>query len=167
VVLGCGVDRTYPTTNAALFEQIARTGLLVSEWPPGTEPDKHRFVIRNRTIAALTQATVATESATNSGTIQMMDRAFTLGRHGMVVPGPVTSAMSAGCHELLRSRPAAIAVTGPADVRDVLAQTAQTEAPEQERTAARELTPFLANSTDGARSSKHGRRRMMTTARLS
>jgi DNA processing protein len=53
-VLACGVDRPYPAGNAALFEQIGERGLLISEWPPGSEPLKHRFLIRNRVIAAAT-----------------------------------------------------------------------------------------------------------------
>src|SRR5690606_18911286 len=47
-VLACGVDRAYPASNASLFERIAETGLLISEWPPGAEPHRHRFLIRNR-----------------------------------------------------------------------------------------------------------------------
>ena len=101
-VLACGVDRPYPAAHGALFHRIAETGLLVSEWPPGCAPLRHRFLVRNRLIAALTRGTVVVEAAARSGAQATAKRARRLGRHVMVVPGPVTSAMSVGCHELLR-----------------------------------------------------------------
>jgi DNA processing protein len=115
-VLACGVDRPYPVGNAALFEQIADAGLLISEWPPGSEPLRHRFLIRNRVIAAATRGTVVVEAAARSGAAQTMGRVLALNRSAMVVPGPVTSAMSVGCHELLRTYPQARLVTGLAHV---------------------------------------------------
>jgi len=101
-VLACGVDRPYPAAHGALFSRIAETGLLVSEWPPGCAPLRHRFLVRNRLIAALTRGTVVVEAAARSGAQATAKRAHRLGRQVMVVPGPVTSAMSIGCHELLR-----------------------------------------------------------------
>ncbi|MEV6595251.1 DNA-processing protein DprA [Actinoplanes sp. NPDC051346] len=117
-VLACGVDRPYPMGNAALFEQIAESGLLMSEWPPGAEPLRHRFLIRNRVIAAATAGTVVVEAAARSGAVQTMSRVVALNRRAMVVPGPVTSAMSVGCHELLRRYPQTRLVTGVAHVLD-------------------------------------------------
>ncbi|MFY1574958.1 DNA-processing protein DprA [Verrucosispora sp. WMMD703] len=115
-VLACGVDRAYPMGNAALFDRIADTGLLVSEWPPGAEPLRPRFLIRNRVIAAGTRGTVLVEAAARSGATQTTRRAIALGRRAMVVPGPVTSAMSVGAHEVLREHPEARLVTGLAHV---------------------------------------------------
>ncbi|OKJ42245.1 DNA processing protein DprA [Micromonospora sp. TSRI0369] len=115
-VLACGVDRPYPMGNAALFDRIAETGLLVSEWMPGAEPLRPRFLIRNRVIAAATRGTVLVEAAARSGATQTLNRALGLRRHAMVVPGPVTSAMSVGGHEVLRERPDARLVTGLAHV---------------------------------------------------
>jgi DNA processing protein len=111
-VLACGVDRPYPMGNAALFDRIAETGLLISEWAPGAEPLRHRFLIRNRLIAAVTAGTVLVEAAARSGAIQTLRRALALRRPAMVVPGPVTSAMSVGAHALLREHPEARLVTG-------------------------------------------------------
>jgi DNA processing protein len=111
-VLACGVDRPYPMGNAALFDRIAEDGLLISEWPPGAEPLRHRFLIRNRVIAAVTAGTVVVEAAARSGARQTLHRALKLGRRAMVVPGPVTSALSVGCHELLRDNPETRLVTG-------------------------------------------------------
>ncbi|MFP5371741.1 MAG: DNA-processing protein DprA [Actinomycetes bacterium] len=101
-VLACGVDRPYPAAHGALFARIAETGLLVSEWPPGCAPLRHRFLVRNRLIAALTRGTVVVEAAARSGAQATAKRARRLGREVLVIPGPVTSAMSVGCHELLR-----------------------------------------------------------------
>jgi DNA processing protein len=106
------VDRPYPVGNSAMFERIAETGLLISEWPPGSEPLRHRFLIRNRVIAAATVGTIVVEAAARSGAVQTMSRVVALGRTAMVVPGPVTSAMSVGCHELLREFPPARVVGG-------------------------------------------------------
>jgi DNA processing protein len=117
-VLACGVDRPYPHGNCALFEQIAEQGLLISEWPPGAEPLRHRFLIRNRLIAAATRGTIVVEAAARSGAAQTMHRVLSLNRVAMVVPGPVTSAMSVGCHEILRLHPQARLVTGVAHVLD-------------------------------------------------
>ncbi len=101
-VLACGVDRPYPAAHGALFHRIAANGLLLSEWPPGCAPLRHRFLVRNRLIAALTLGTVVVEAAARSGAQATARRAHDLGRQVLVVPGPVTSAMSVGCHELLR-----------------------------------------------------------------
>ncbi|RQX00316.1 DNA-processing protein DprA [Micromonospora globispora] len=115
-VLACGVDRPYPVGNTALFDRIAETGLLVSEWMPGADPLRPRFLIRNRVIAAATGGSVLVEASARSGATQTMRRALAINRPGMVVPGPVTSAMSVGAHELLREQPAARLVTGVAHV---------------------------------------------------
>ncbi|SCL51591.1 DNA processing protein [Micromonospora citrea] len=115
-VLACGVDRPYPMGNAALFDRIADTGLLVSEWMPGADPLRPRFLIRNRVIAAGTLGTVLVEAAARSGATQTTHRALALRRPAMVVPGPVTSAMSVGAHELLREHPKSRLVTGVAQV---------------------------------------------------
>jgi DNA processing protein len=115
--LACGVDRPYPAAHGALFHRMAETGLLVSEWPPGCAPLRHRFLVRNRLIAALTRGTVVVEAAARSGAQATAKRAHRLGRQLMVVPGPVTSAMSVGCHELLRDEQAgATLVTSAAHV---------------------------------------------------
>lgn len=110
-VLACGVDRAYPVSHANLFDRIAEDGLVVSEWPPGAEPFRHRFLIRNRVIAAATKGTVMVEAGARSGASQTLRRAGQLDRRRMAVPGPVTSAMSVGCHEALRD-PEVQLVTG-------------------------------------------------------
>ncbi|GIJ65170.1 DNA-processing protein DprA [Virgisporangium ochraceum] len=101
-VLACGINRPYPVSHTAMFERIGEEGLVVSEWPPDAPPYKLRFLIRNRVIAAASAGTVLVEAAHRSGARQTLGRARLLGRPTLVVPGPVTSAMSVGCHEELR-----------------------------------------------------------------
>ena len=93
----------------------ARSGAVVSEYPPGTTPARHRFLVRNRLIAAFGAGTVVVEAGRRSGTLSTAAAAEQLGRLVMAVPGPVTSAMSVGCHLLLADRFAQL-VTGADDV---------------------------------------------------
>jgi DNA processing protein len=101
-VLACGIDRPYPLSHTGMFERIGEEGLVISEWPPDAPPYKLRFLIRNRLIAAASAGTVLVEAGHRSGARQTLGRARLLGRPVLVVPGPVTSAMSVGCHEELR-----------------------------------------------------------------
>jgi DNA processing protein len=118
-VLACGVDVSYPSGNRRLFADIAESGLLVSEWPPGASPTRLRFLWRNRVIAALAAGTVVVEMGHRSGARRTCTEAARLGRHVMAVPGPVTSAVSVGCHALLRSREAEC-VTSARDVLELV-----------------------------------------------
>ncbi|QDY81282.1 DNA-protecting protein DprA [Streptomyces qinzhouensis] len=102
-VLACGVDVCYPAGHTELLHRITRQGLVIGELPPGDHPTPSRFVLRNRVIAALTRGTVVIEAAYRSGSLVTARRARELGRHIMGVPGPATSALSAGVHELLRA----------------------------------------------------------------
>jgi DNA processing protein len=116
-----GLDRPYPTGNATLFDQVAAEGLLISESPPGCSPQRHRFLTRNRIIAAFSTGVVVVEAAARSGATNTANHGALQGRPVMAVPGPVTSAMSAGCHDLLRREGnAALLVTGVADVLAVV-----------------------------------------------
>ena len=119
-VLACGVDYPYPAGHAGLFADIAAHGLVISEWPPGRHPARLRFLIRNRTIAALTRGTVIVEAGERSGALNTARHAAELGRPLMAVPGPVTSAQSAGCHRIIRDW-GATCVTCAADVIEMLA----------------------------------------------
>jgi DNA processing protein len=127
-VLACGVDRPYPVAHASLFERIMESGLLVSEWPPGAAPHRHRFLVRNRVIAALARGTVVVEAAQRSGARQTLGRARRLGRAVMVVPGPVTSALSVGSHAELRT-PGTTLVTGVAEVLEEVGRIGDDLAP--------------------------------------
>ena len=115
-VLACGPDRAYPPSHAALIERVAATGLVVSEYPPGAVPARHRFLVRNRLIAALAAGTVVVEAALRSGAQRTAADARALGTVLMAVPGPVTSTASAGCHELVRR--GALLVTSAAEITE-------------------------------------------------
>ena len=101
-VLACGVDTPYPAAHAELFDAIAAQGVLVSEWPPGRHVSRLRFLVRNRVIAALATGTVVVEAAARSGALNTARHARDLNRRLMAVPGPVTSDLSAGCHQIIR-----------------------------------------------------------------
>jgi DNA processing protein len=116
-VMACGVDVPYPSGHAALLGRVAEQGAVISEYPPGTPPARHRFLFRNRLIAALGQGTVVVEAGVRSGASNTASTTAALGRVVMAVPGPVTSAQSVGCHELLRSQ-RAVLVGGIEDVME-------------------------------------------------
>ena len=118
-VLACGVDRDYPLGHCELFRSIREQGALVSEWPPGRMPTKPSFLVRNRVIAALSRGTVVVEAARRSGALNTARHAHDLGRPLMAVPGPVTSAQSAGCHQVIRDW-GAVCVTSALDVMEML-----------------------------------------------
>jgi DNA processing protein len=118
-VLACGIDVAYPRGHAELIRRIAQQGLLVSELPPGEHPNRFRFVLRNRVIAALTRGTVVIEAAMRSGALSTARRARDLNRLTLGVPGPVTSELSSGVHALLRTGAAAL-VTDAAEVVDLV-----------------------------------------------
>ena len=118
-VLACGPDMAYPRGNDRLLAQVAETGLIVSEVPPGSHVTRMGFLVRNRLVAALSTGTVVVEAALRSGSLSTAGRALDLGRHVMAYPGPVTSTQSAGCHALIRDR-GAVLVTDAAEVLEVI-----------------------------------------------
>lgn len=117
-VLASGVDRPYPSAHTGLLRDIACTGAVVSEVPPGCAPYRSRFLARNRIIAALGCATVVVEASLRSGSLSTAREARTLLRPVGAVPGPVTSMTSAGCHALVRETDAVL-VTDAAEVADL------------------------------------------------
>lgn len=120
--LAGGIDRAYPSGHQQLFGRITEAGAVASEVPCGTAPTKWRFLGRNRLIAALGAATVVVEAGWRSGSLNTAGHAAALGRPLGAVPGPVTSAASAGCHRLLREYDARC-VTNAAEVREMLGVT--------------------------------------------
>lgn len=119
VVFAGGVDRPYPRANTGLFGDIlAGGGVFVSENPPGSAPLRHRFLGRNRIIAALADATLVAEAPYRSGALSTAHHALAIGREVGAVPGPVTAPGSAGCHRLLRE--GAQCITGFSDALQML-----------------------------------------------
>ncbi|MFJ7065194.1 DNA-processing protein DprA [Streptomyces sp. NPDC101115] len=136
-VLACGVDMPYPRGHAALIRRIAEQGLVIGELPPGSHPTRSRFVLRNRVIAALTRGTVVVEAEYRSGSLVTARAAATLGRHTMGVPGPVTSGLSAGVHELLRGE--ATLVTDATEIIELIGDIGQFAPPRRGPVLPRDL----------------------------
>lgn len=101
-VLGGGVDVVYPPENRRLYEDIAATGVLLSEYPPQAEPDGWHFPARNRIISGLCLATVVVEAPKKSGALITANTALEQGREVFAVPGPISAPNSVGCHQLIR-----------------------------------------------------------------
>jgi DNA processing protein len=118
-VLACGVDRAYPLKHERLLHHLAEHGAIVSEAAPGCAPTRVRFLARNRLIAGLARGTVVVEAAARSGALNSANWTGRLLRPVMGVPGPVTSAVSEGAHELIRTG-AATLVTRAAEVLELV-----------------------------------------------
>ena len=101
-VLGGGVDVIYPAANRRLYEDIAATGVILSEYPPGTEPKAEHFPVRNRLLSALSLATVVVEAPEKSGALITAATALEQGREVFAVPGPFDAPMSRGSNALIR-----------------------------------------------------------------
>ena len=97
VVAACGPGVVYPRRNGGLFDRVVtQGGAVITEYPPGVTPDRHRFLTRNRLIAALTQGTVIIEAAYRSGALNTLKWARMFNRVAMAVPGPILGAASLG-----------------------------------------------------------------------
>ena len=101
-VLGGGADVVYPAANRRLYEDIAATGVILSEYPPGTEPKGDHFPVRNRLLSALSLATVVVEAPEKSGALITAATALEQGREVFAVPGPFDAPKSRGCNALIR-----------------------------------------------------------------
>ncbi|MEU9358204.1 DNA-processing protein DprA [Streptomyces sp. NPDC048301] len=119
-VLACGVDVAYPRGHAELIGRIVEQGMVMGELPPAGHPTRTRFILRNRVIAALTRGTVVVEAEYRSGSLVTARNALRLGRFTMGVPGPVTSGLSAGVHELLRGE--GVLVTDAAEICELVGE---------------------------------------------
>ncbi|WP_432278198.1 DNA-processing protein DprA [Nocardia carnea] len=128
-VLATGVDRAYPSAHAGLFDRIREHGLLVSEYPPGSPVAKTQFLQRNRLVAALSQAVVIPECGIRSGSRNTARWARNLGRPVFAVPGPVHSAASAGCHDLIATGEALLATDPEQTLRTVVGEPPSQLAP--------------------------------------
>jgi DNA processing protein len=127
--LAGGVDRFYPSGHDALLTRIVEQGAVISELPCGLAPTKWRFLLRNRLIAAVSQATIVLEAGWRSGSLNTASHAGDIGRPIGAVPGPVTSAASAGCHRLIREFNATL-VTNADEMAELAGSTSVVETAE-------------------------------------
>jgi DNA processing protein len=132
-VLAGGVDDAYPRGHRALLDRVAESGLVVSELPLSEHPTRSRFLERNRIIAALSRGTVAVEMARRSGAANTLGHTVRLRRHVMVVPGPVTSPLSAGCHAWVQADEASL-VCDATDVLGLVAPLGEVAEPDRRGT---------------------------------
>lgn len=119
LVTAGGADQPTPRGNWRIFDRIRAAGCVVSEVPIGRTPGRRDFLVRNRLIASLARVTVVIEAGSRSGATRTVAEASDMCRPVGAVPGPVTSAMSVGCHRLLRSGSATL-VRDAADVMELM-----------------------------------------------
>lgn len=101
-VLGCGVDVCYPNENIELYEDIEKSGGIISEYPPGTKPAAWQFPQRNRIISGLSQAVIVVEARKRSGSLITAELAIEQGMDVLVVPGRMFDDLSEGCNSLIK-----------------------------------------------------------------
>lgn len=145
-VVAGGLDVPYPVAHARLLDEIGEAGAVLSESGFGTAPQRQRFLTRNRVIAALTRGTIVVEMALRSGARSTARYAEELGRVLMAVPGPVSSAVSIGSNDLLRTRQA-VPVTRVEEVIEDLGRIGEDLAPAR-NTPARPLDALSRRQTD-------------------
>jgi DNA processing protein len=119
-ILANGVDIIYPATNRGLANDIlSNNGAIMSEYEPGVEARDFQFLERNRIVSGLSDAVVVTEAAARSGTLSTVMHALEQGREVFVVPGNITSPLSAGCNNLIKQ--GAHPITSANDVLEIIA----------------------------------------------
>lgn len=136
-VLGGGVDVVYPRSSARLLSRILEVGAIVSEYPPGLQPEPFHFPARNRIVAALSLAVVVVEGTDDSGSMITADHGLELGRQVFAVPGPVTSPLAGAPLGLIRE--GAAMIRGPSDL---LADLGMPKTPPSEATPPPGLDPI-------------------------
>jgi len=125
-VTASGLDSPYPAGNQRLFDEITENGGIITEYLPGVMARPHRFLIRNRLIAALSRGTVVIEAAFRSGSLRTARDASDLLRPVMAIPGPINAPTSEGCHRLIGERSAEL-VSSVADAYELLSSLVSRE----------------------------------------
>jgi len=139
-VVATGLDEVYPRRHRELARRIARQGLLISEYAPGTPPLAENFPVRNRIIAGLTRGTLVVEAALQSGSLITARLAVEAGRDVFAVPGSIHSPQSRGCHALIKQ--GAKLVDRAEDVLEEL-QASSPDEPPKDDTAGEKSDPVL------------------------
>lgn len=114
-VLGCGVNEIYPLSNAKLFREIEKSGLIISEYKPTEKPQTFYFPARNRIVAGLSSGVLITEATEKSGTMHTKNYALDFNRNLFVVPGRINDKYSKGCNQIIQNLQASMVIE-PADI---------------------------------------------------
>ncbi len=101
-VLGCGIDVIYPRQNKDIFMEMRKSGLIITEFAPGTQAHATHFPVRNRIISGLSLGVAVIEGSLRSGTLITARQALEQNREVYAIPGATTAATSKGCQELIR-----------------------------------------------------------------
>ena len=101
-LLGSGIDRIYPPSNKELFKRVAAQGLILTEFPPFTEPESRNFPVRNRVISGMTLGTVVLEADARSGALITATRAFSQGKKIYALPGDIQDRLYEGPLQLIK-----------------------------------------------------------------
>lgn len=150
-VLGCGLGTVYPAQNRKLFNQIAETGAVITEFPFSTPPEAHHFPIRNRVISGLSLGTVIVEATQRSGSLITARLAAEQGREVFAVPGSVASFKSMGTHHLIKQGAKLVEHAqdvieefnlSPQEASTEMKQASTTDLTEEEKTILYELSPY-------------------------
>lgn len=120
-ISGCGIDVVYPKENEDIYQEMAQSGLIISEFVPGTKPSPRNFPARNRIIASLAKGTIVIEAAMRSGSLITAREASERGCEVMAVPGAPSDARAHGTNHLIKD--GAHLVTSPQDVLDIMNAT--------------------------------------------
>ena len=115
-VLGCGVDIAYPPANKKLFAEIAESGAVISEYPPGTKPERFYFPERNRIISGISRGVILVQAAARSGALITAEFAMDEGREVFCIPGNIFTDKSAGPHKLIKE--GALLADSPREILD-------------------------------------------------
>ena len=148
--LAGGVDRFYPSGHDALLGRIVDHGMVISELPCGSQPTRWRFLQRNRLIAAARLATIVIEAGWRSGSLNTAHHALSLSRPVGAVPGPITSAASAGCHKLIREA-LVTCVTSVDEMAELAPLSGQSRMPGEQPADARDDTDSASSNPTTAR----------------
>jgi len=150
-VVASGPDVVYPRRHRSLHARVQKTGLVLSELPPGTEPYRWSFPARNRIMAGLARMTLVVEAADPSGSLITAEFAKDLGRCVAAVPGRVTSSLAVGTNNLLKD--GATPISGTEDVLDELFGVGVRSAVEPDDSRAQPSDPVLCAVLEAAEAS--------------
>lgn len=128
-VLGTGVDVVYPNINRRLYDQVLQTGLSLSEYPAGTQPDRAHFPRRNRIVAGLSRAVLVIEAPIKSGALITAHLAHDYGRDVYALPGSLDNPKSKGCLALINK--GAKIILGEAELLEMLGRLPKLEDSQQ------------------------------------